>query len=75
MVGEKETAAEAMKMNRAMHAESLPVLRGRYGRRGRQVRSRMLDEFCGQFGLQPQARHQSAARGWKSKRCQGLGFL
>ena len=47
---QKDTAAEAMKMSRATSAELLPVLRGRYGRRGREARSRMLDEFCEQFG-------------------------
>ena len=37
-------------MSRATYAELLPVLRERYGRRGRQARGRMLDEFCEQFG-------------------------
>ena len=37
-------------MSRATSAELLPVLRERYGRRGRQARSGMLDEFCEQFG-------------------------
>lgn len=37
-------------MSRATNAELLPVLRERYGRRGRQARGRILDEFCEQFG-------------------------
>ncbi len=37
-------------MSRATSAELLPVLRERYGRRGRAARSGMLDEFCEQFG-------------------------
>ena len=41
---EKDTVAEAMKMSRATCAELLPVLRERYGRRGRAGRNRMLGE-------------------------------
>lgn len=37
-------------MSRATSAELLPMLRERSGRRGRQARSGMLDEFCEQFG-------------------------
>ncbi len=37
-------------MSRATYAELLPVLTERYGRRGRQARGRILDEFCEQFG-------------------------
>ena len=37
-------------MSRMMSAELLPKWRERYERRGRQGRSRMLDEVCEQFG-------------------------
>ena len=37
-------------MSRMISAELLPKWRERYERRGRQGRSRMLDEVCEQFG-------------------------
>ncbi len=46
----KDTGKKGMKMSRMMSAELLPKWRERYERRGRQGRSRMLDEVCEQFG-------------------------
>ena len=46
----KDTGKGGVKMSRMMSAELLPKWRERYERRGRQGRSRMLDEVCEQFG-------------------------
>ena len=41
-----------MNMNRTLKADLLPKLQARYARRGREGKTRMLDELCEDYGYE-----------------------